>query len=107
MKIKQVTETEIIFDNGNVITYFHDPDCCEMNWADFSVLNKNNIYYDHDFDTDLQFKFIDEGGFTFGDETAKIFIPCYSDQNGWYSTDIEILYNGERVLWGYCKERFD
>lgn len=103
MKIKRVTEKEILFDNGNLITYFHYQDCCETNFADFSVLNENNIYYDHNFDTKLQFEFVEDEGFTFGDEVAKIFIPCYSEQNGYYSTDIEIHYNGKRVLCGYCE----
>ena len=104
MKIKRVTEDQIIFDNGNLITYYHEQGCCELNYADFTVLNENTIYYDHNFDAVLQFEFIEEEGFTFGDEVAKIFIPCYSSQNGYYSTDIEILYNGERVLYGHCKE---
>lgn len=105
MKIKRVTENEIVFDNGNLITYFHDQDCCECNYADFTVLTKGTIYIDHDFDPNLQFEFIEDEGFTFGDEVAKLFIPCYSDQNGYYSTDIEILYNGKRVLYGYCMMR--
>lgn len=105
MKIKRVTENEIVFDNGNLITYFHDQDCCEHNYADFSVLTKDTIYIDHDFDPNLQFEFIENEGFTFGDEIAKIFIPCYSCQNGWYSPDIEIRYNGERVLYGDCEEK--
>ena len=105
MKIKRVTENEIVFDNGNLITYDHEQECCECNYADFSTLNESNIYYGHDFDTELQFEFIEDEGFTFGDEIAKIFIPCYSDQNGYYSTEIEILYNGKRVLCGFCEER--
>lgn len=71
------------------------------------MLTKNTINIDHDFDPNLQFEFICEEGFTFGDKDVKLFVPCYSDQNGYYSTDIEILYNGNPVLIGYCKEILD
>lgn len=97
MRIKSVTEEAITFDNGNQITFDHSQDCCEYNYADFSILNPNNVYYDHDFNEDLTFKTKEEG-FVFGEKGAWIFIPCYSEQNGYYTTEIDIYYNGHRVL---------
>lgn len=35
MKIKETTEEAIIFDNGNTITFYHEQNCCEINYADF------------------------------------------------------------------------
>lgn len=93
MKITKITDTAIIFDNGNSITYDHAQDCCEFNYADFSIITPNTIGYDWDFNTDLQFQVIEDMGFIFGDEDRKIFVPCYSEQNGYYSTDIDIYYN--------------
>lgn len=104
MKIVNVTEEEIIFDNGNKITFDHDRDCCEYNYADFSILNPNVVNYDYDFSENLDFKFIDEAGFIFGSEGHYIFIPCYSYQNGYYTIQIDIYYNGENVLNGLCYE---
>lgn len=112
MKIKEVTDTAIIFDNGNKITYDHDAECCENNWADFSVLNPNVLNYDYDFNEKLEFRIVDGLGFLFGciEKTQNpeflwfeeiehfIFIPCYSDQNGYYSDSISIYYNGECVI---------
>lgn len=98
MKIERVTEEAIIFDNGNQITYDHDQDCCEFNYADFSILNENVINYDYDFKEDLEFKAVEEMGFKFGSDGHWIFIPCYSEQNGYYSDDIDIHYNGHKVL---------
>ena len=49
MKIANVTEEAIIFDNGNKITFDHERDCCEYNYADFSILNPNVVNYDYDF----------------------------------------------------------
>ena len=112
MKIKEVTDEHILFDNGNTITFEHDRDCCEENFADFMILKENNVNYGFDFDDELTFEFIDEMGFRFGSEdsygvTHWIFIPCYSVQNGYYSNDINILYNGKQVLNGICEEHLD
>lgn len=108
MKIENVTQTEIIFDNGNIISFNHEQSCHERNWADFSELTKNTPNIDHDFDPDLEFEFISAIGFKFGDKDVKLFVPCYSDQSGYYydTADIEILYNGVPVLTGICKELF-
>lgn len=112
MKIKEVTDEHILFDNGNTITYHHCPDCCEVNYADFSILTENNVNYGFDFNEELTFEFIDEMGFRFGSKDPYgamhwIFIPCYSYQNGYYSDDVDILYNGKQVLNGICEEHLD
>ena len=105
MKIKEVTEEAIIFDNGNTITYDHDQDCCEQNYADFSILNESNVNYNFDFNEDLVFKFIEDAGFMFGSSDGNypedihwIFIPCYSEQNGYYTDKIDIYYTRKEVV---------
>lgn len=114
MRIKEVNEERIIFDNGNFIWYDHDQDCCEWNYADFSILDKNNVYYDYDFNEKLDFEFIEEEGFRFGSEGKWIFIPCYSEQNGYYTIMIDIYYHSHQktreenerpVLSGCCNFR--
>lgn len=112
MKIKEVTDEHILFDNGNTITFDHEQDCCEYNYADFEMLTENHVNYSYDFNEELIFEFIDEMGFRFGsiDEDCVmhwIFIPCYSFQNGYYSNEIDILYNGNQVLNGVCEEQID
>ena len=98
MHIIKVTDEAIIFDNGCEITYDHDQDCCEYNWADFSVLTPDVINYDYDFPKNLKFRGVAEAGFKFGCPGHWIFIPCYSDQNGYYSSDIDIYFSGKHVL---------
>ena len=98
MKIQQVTDEAIIFDNGNTITFDHEQDCCEYNYADFSILNENVVNYDYDFKENLKFKAVEGMGFKFGSDGRWIFIPCYSEQNGYYTEEIDIYYNGKRVL---------
>lgn len=92
MKIKNVTEDAIEFDNGDIITSEHYPTCCEYNYADFKQVD--NIALETDFEYPIQIE-CDEnnGGFRFGNKPNKMFyIPCYSEQNGYYSCDIDIHY---------------
>ena len=95
MKISRVTDEAIIFDNGKQITFDHPQDCCEWNYADFSILTPNVIFYDYNFSTKLEFEEVDELGFKFGSDGHWIFIPCYSEQNGYYTTEIDIYFGTE------------
>lgn len=98
MKIKKVTDEMIMFDDGSIISFDHDQDCCEWNYADFSILNPNVVNYDYDFPAYLQFKPVTEMGFKFGCDGHWIFIPCYSEQNGYYSDRIDIYFRGHIVI---------
>lgn len=97
MRIAEVTEEYILFDNGDRITYDHEQDCCESNYADFEQLD--DIARTTDFDTPIEFEDAEEYGFRFGNNDGRMFfIPCYSQQNGYYSNDVDIYYNGELVI---------
>ena len=98
MKIKKVTEGYIEFDNAKRITFDHCQECCECNYADFSVLSPNTVNIHHDFEEPLTFKLIEGIGFSFGNPGHMIFIPCYSDQNGYYTNEVDIYFDDERVL---------
>ena len=98
MKIVQITDEAIIFDNGNKITYDHEQDCCEWNYADFQQIDERPIY-SKEFSEGLIFESIEDAGFRFGSHPLDmVFVPCYSSQNGYYSSDIDIYYNGEKML---------
>ena len=96
MKIKNITEDEILFDNGKAISYDHDQQCCEYNYADFKQLD--DLARDYDFDENLMFEDVANCGFRFGDKHQMFFVPCYSEQNGYYSSDVDIYYDGHKVL---------
>lgn len=97
MKIKTINEDMIIFDNGNIITFGHEQDCCEDNYADFPQID--DIARNWKFDENLDFEPVEGFGFKFGNLPNKmVFVPCYSDQNGYYSSDIDIYYNFELKL---------
>lgn len=107
MKIKVITNEKIIFDTGDYIRFDHKQDCCENNWADFSQL-EDTVAMDFEFNMDeLLFESTDGEGFRFGNDGNMFFVPCYSDQNGYYSSMIDIYFNEDIVLYFECKERLD
>ena len=97
MKIKEINEEQILFDNGFKIEYDHYQDCCEVNYADFKQIEPMALNYE--FDEDLLFEKVEDSGFRFGNKNGLMFfIPCYSEQNGYYVSDINIYYNNIKVL---------
>jgi hypothetical protein len=97
MKIKKYsTDNEILeFDNGHTITSEHIPDCCEWNYADFDQID--DVALGYEFETPLIFEKC-ASGFRFGNKNKMVYVPCYSSQNGYYSDDVNILYNNKKVL---------
>ncbi len=96
MKVKEINEDMILFDNGNKITFDHKRDWCEYNHAQFDALD--DIGMNTDFDENLVFQPV-EYGFMFGNLPNKMFfIPCYSEQDGYYTDLIDIYYNGKKVI---------
>ena len=96
MKIKEINEEAIVFDNDFTITYDHEQDCCEWNYADFAQLD--DLARDYDYEADLKFEGVKKAGFRFGDSRRMFFVPCYSVQNGYYTDELDIYLNGKKVL---------
>lgn len=109
MKIKRITEDEIEFDDGSYVYSCYSQCCCENNYADFEYLltystfphsPKAKSVFDLEFDSRLHLK-EDEGcGFRFRDKVGNwLCVPCYSEQNGWYSSELDIYHykNGEII----------
>ena len=98
MKIIDITDGQILFDNGSYISYYHSPDGCEVNYADFKQLNDTNAM-DTEFDLDtLKFEAVNGSGFRFGNEGNMFFVPCYSDQSysdqyGFFGIDLNIIFD--------------
>ena len=102
MKIKEVNDEHILFDNGSKITFEYEQECCEKNYADFKQLETIATFLN--FEEPLDFEFTEGSGFRFGNKPSKMFfVPCYSEQNGYYSSEIEIHYNGKIVLKFDCE----
>jgi hypothetical protein len=90
MKIKRIDDTGIYFNNDSRIYYTHYQDCCERNYADFEQLD--DLARNYEFEENLKFEIVEGAGFRFGDTRRMFFVPCYSEQNGYYSCDIDIYY---------------
>lgn len=90
LSITKVTEEQIVFSDYSYISFYHTPDCCEDNYADFCQLD--DIARASEYTLPLQFEKC-EGGFRFGDKYRMFFVPCYSAQNGYYSDQVDIYYS--------------
>ena len=96
MRIKRITDDYIEFDNGSLISFLHDQELSERNYADFKQLD--DMAKEIDFTEPLVFEEC-EYGFRFGNPPVNMFfIPCYSRQNGYYSDKIDIVYNDKFVI---------
>lgn len=106
-KIKKIDDNYLEFDDGAVITCDHDQDCCEYNYAAFDAID--DICKKTDFDTkSLCFEAVEDCGFRFGNMPNKMFfVPCYSSQNGYYSDELDVYYNGELKLSFNCAPDYD
>lgn len=101
MKIIKIDEDRIEFDNGYTLTYYHNQDCCENVYADFKNMQVNNLIITEKIDVskyefseelldniecikDVGFNLITKDG-------IKILVSCYNSQNGYYSSDLELI----------------
>lgn len=92
MKVKTITEDEVLFDNGYRLVHYHEQDCCETNYADFSSLKDTT--FEDDEHNEIEFEEVINGVRLNGH-----FVPCYSYQNGYYSDDVSVqLVNNDGVV---------
>ena len=105
-KIIEAGENILRFDNGVEIYCNHAQNCCEHNYADCDQLD--DIARNTDFDTaKLEIDILQDQGFRFGNKPGKMFfVPCYSVQNGYYSTNLNIFINGKMAGTLECEECF-
>ena len=93
IKIVEVKERELKFSDGSRITSEHMSDICVYNYADFEAID--DLAKEWEFILPLTFERADGYGFRFGNPPDKmVFVPCYSCQNGYYSSPVDIYYSG-------------
>ena len=90
IEITDVNDDGITFSDGSCIEFDHDQDCCEYNYADFRQLDDLARVYK--FKHPILFEAVEDSGFRFGDSRSMFFVPCYSYQNGYYSSNVDIYY---------------
>ena len=101
MKIIKWDSKNIYFSDGSFIFCSHFAEGCEHNYADLGVLS--DFYHGEEF-TKVFIKAEEEGFFLQlcdslyfkqSGKTMKIWIPCFSNQNGYYSTELTVYYCDE------------
>lgn len=90
IQISHITDEEILFSDDSRITFDHCQDCCEDNFADFEQVD--DLARRYKFQKPLKFEAVNGCGFRFGDARRMFFVPCYSEQNGYYTDQIDIYY---------------
>jgi hypothetical protein len=95
IKIVRAEQEYLEFSDGSKITSEHKADCCEYNYADFTAID--DLAREWEFEHPILFE-ESEYGFRFGNENKTVFVPCYSEQNGYYSYSVDIYFNGEPVF---------
>lgn len=116
MKIKKIEYGRIEFDNGNTLCDYHENDCCEHVYADFENLqvltkigsnsiNSNDLEFDENLFANIELM---EGvGFKIKDKNGiELFVSCYDIQNGYYSSNLELVYT-KRVSGSSIEEKID
>lgn len=99
-----VDEEGIEFSDGSKMSHFHGQDCCEhvyANWIDWS-----NDFTDVTEITSLTVWTVPNAGiriqFSRGwgcDSDFVWFVACYNEQNGYYSSDLAIIFStGEKAF---------
>lgn len=104
MKIAKWNDEFIEFSDGSKITYDHEQDCCEYNYADFEVLD---VFYNGEEFVDYRIEPVkygmnlvliqDDYAGIFGNvwRGKTIYIPFYSEQNGYYTSDLCVIVTGK------------
>ncbi len=100
-----IDDKTLYFDDGSKIETYHEQDCCEWNYADWSSLDDTG-FYEQDFDK------IELTSWEYGFSINGYSVNCYSDQNGYYSNDIEATYydcnqNKVKHICTICEEILD
>lgn len=91
MRIKKVDHCGIVFDNGNILYDSFVRTGCSWNYADWKQVDE--LALDTTFDEGSFILEHCDCGFRFGNPPINMFfIPCYSEQNGYYDSDVYIIY---------------
>jgi len=110
LKVLEIKENEIIFENGYKLASEHRQDCCEEHYLYFKDLTLNDF-------EGLEFDLTGENFFRritdYGIELIPLVghsvkIPSYSDNNGYYSSDLSLVIIGDKYKATYdisdCQE---
>ena len=105
MKIVSINKVGIIFDTGMILEDYHEQDCCEdvyADWESMQIMGERERNYvnaaDLDFFENILESIVPIEGLGFYIVTKQgicILVSCYNQQNGYYSSDLELKYDDQ------------
>ena len=97
LKVIKIDNDSIIFENGFSLTHNHHQDCCETHYLSMSDLTMEDFDgLEFDLSGDDFFKRIPEYGIELVPiKGYSIKIPGYGYNNGYYSSNLELILSGE------------
>ncbi len=92
MKIIKISNTGLTFDDGTIVSHYHDQDCCESVYADWKSLKDQYLIGNNSPDfSDITIEKVANSGFRLIDSNKNgYFVPCYNYQNGYYSSNLSL-----------------
>lgn len=90
--VLHITDDTIYFDNGLKLSYYHESDCCENHWLDFTHIELDDfdgLIFDLSGDF---FERIPEYGIALKPLNGHpVRIPGYGSNNGYYSANLSLI----------------
>lgn len=89
----------------------HERDCCESVYAEWEAISDYSRIIGKKYES-LTIKGVEGEGLLLCFDNEKVFIPCYNEQNGYYSDDLSIIikHNGrteEIDIYEYKKDNIE
>ena len=104
LKVVKIDSESIEFDNGVILSSYHNQDCCEHHYLCFSDLTLNDFEgLEFDFTNDNFFNRIEGYGIELLPiKGHSVKVPGYGSNNGYYSSDLDLVIEGNGI-----KKTFD
>ena len=109
-KVTKVDINGITFDNGTILSSYHEQDCCEDHYLSFTDLSLDDFdKLEFDLSGDKFFNRINGYGIELVPIKGwSVKIPGYGSNNGYYSSNLELVLtvNGESKVFDIseCQE---
>jgi hypothetical protein len=101
LKVTKIDSESLIFDNGMVLSSFHDHDCCESHYLSLADLTLEDFEgLEFDLSNDDFFERIENYGIALKPKNGHpVRIPGYGSNNGYYSSNLALVLeaNGEVI----------
>lgn len=91
--VSHIDNETIYFDNGIKLSYYHEDDCCESHWLDFTHITLDDFEgLIFDLSNDNFFERIPDYGIALKPLNGHpVRIPGYGNNNGYYSSNLSLI----------------